>query len=228
MDHAHGCSQFCVNTQDITFYVPTESKDFLCNYIYSGLQMNSHRRLQHLNKCFNVIGVSPNDTININRDKNATIVVDIIKCDHSIPTVGFCFSEVRLKLKNEYNGIFSPEIRQLKKSGIEVTEKIKFPQFIYIGDTTINVFTLNPQILTSGFPTIIIECTFLYDDDYENSKQKKHIHWNDLKPIIISHDTIIFILIHFSLRYKDNDIKLFFDQQNIKNIIPWIGPDQFL
>ena len=101
MDHAHGCSQFCVDKKDIIFYTPIESSDYLCNYINSGLQMNNHRRSSSFNKCFEVIGISSNDKITINKDRNTDIIIDIIKCDHSIPTVGFCFSESRSKLKSE-------------------------------------------------------------------------------------------------------------------------------
>lgn len=30
--------------------------------------------------------------------------VDVVLCDHSVPTVSYCFSQVRSKLKEEYSG----------------------------------------------------------------------------------------------------------------------------
>jgi hypothetical protein len=30
--------------------------------------------------------------------------IDIVLCDHSVPTVSYCFSEMRMKLKEEYAG----------------------------------------------------------------------------------------------------------------------------
>lgn len=68
----------------------------------------------------------------------------------------------------------------------------------------------------------MIECTFIFDEDYENSKEKKHIHWKDLKPFIDIHKDTQFILYHFSQRYKANQIKEFF-KDCPENVIPWVS-----
>ena len=117
------------------------------------------------------------------------------------------------------------EIRNLKMSKVEITNEITEKKFAYICDTKINILEIHPEIL--DFPIIIIECTFLYDDDLEVSKEKKHIHWQELKPYILENHDKLFILIHFSQRYKDEDILKFFSEEqsrneNLKNIKPWI------
>jgi ribonuclease Z len=46
--------------------------------------------------------------------------------------------------------------------------------------------------------------------------------WGDLKPYIEKYSNVTFILFHFSLRYKNKEILNFFEEQNLKNVIPWI------
>jgi len=76
------------------------------------------------------------------------------------------------------------------------------------------------------YPIVIIECTFLYDDELPLASQKKHIHWLELKPYIVKNPSTLFILTHFSLRYKDSDINIFFNdikkKESINNIFPWL------
>jgi hypothetical protein len=68
----------------------------------------------------------------------------------------------------------------------------------------------------------MIECTFLFDDDYELSLTKKHIHWKSLKPYIIQNIQCFFVLVHFSLRYKESEIKTFFENEKLENVKPWL------
>jgi ribonuclease Z len=97
--------------------------------------------------------------------------------------------------------------------------------FCYICDTSIAILSTYPQIF--NYPIIIIECTFLYPDERENAVATKHIHWEELLPYVIQYSNIIFVLIHFSLRYKDAEILEFFNIQkdihNISNIKVWAG-----
>lgn len=71
----------------------------------------------------------------------------------------------------------------------------QIPRYIYIGDTTEKVFELSPEIF--NYEAIIVECTFLYDDDLERAAETKHCHWKTLRPIIESHPSNTFVLYHF-------------------------------
>lgn len=55
-------------------------------------------------------------------------------------------------------------------------------------------------------------------DEIKHAKSKKHMHWNNLKPYIVAHPDITFVLGHFSTRYKPSEIRTFFDSQNLPNI----------
>jgi ribonuclease Z len=104
-------------------------------------------------------------------------------------------------------------------SGVEVTEPVLFKRFAYVCDTTIKVFNRNPSILE--YPVIFIECTFLYDDEIEMASGKKHIHWADLKKVVKKNSDKQFILFHFSQRYKDEEIREFFEKEAVPNVLCW-------
>ena len=68
---------------------------------------------------------------------------------------------------------------------------------------------------------IFIECTFLFDDDFELASQKKHIHWKELKPHILAHPDTLFMLFHFSQRYDDEELAAFFEKEAVDNVKWW-------
>jgi hypothetical protein len=51
-----------------------------------------------------------------------THVVEVIQCDHTVPTVGYGFSERRTKLKEQYSALSGAEIGKLRKTGVEVAD----------------------------------------------------------------------------------------------------------
>lgn len=152
-------------------------------------------------------------------------LINVVECVHSIKTVSYCFSIITNKLKSEYTSLPGKEIAVLRKNGVEITEEIIKKKFAFICDSSIQVLVNNPIILT--MPMIIIECTFLYPEEEENSIATKHIHWYHLKPYVIANPSTIFVLIHFSLRYKDQEIIEYFEKEkldyNLNNIKVWAG-----
>jgi ribonuclease BN (tRNA processing enzyme) len=126
-----------------------------------------------------------------------------------------------MKLKKEYLGLKGQEIRVLKEKNVEIAEEVVIKKFAYVCDTTINVFKLNPTLL--DYPTIFIECTFLYEEELEMASGKKHIHFSELRPYIEAHPNIEFMLFHFSQRYKDAEIEAFLEPFNFGNLHWWIG-----
>uniref|UniRef100_A0A6C0JAM6 Metallo-beta-lactamase domain-containing protein n=1 Tax=viral metagenome TaxID=1070528 RepID=A0A6C0JAM6_9ZZZZ len=166
-------------------------------------------------------GITVNNDFMCNMNKKS-ILVHPVKCEHgvNIDTISFCFSEIKQKLKLEYRDLKGHEIKKLKDDKIQITEPINKPLFAFICDTSINIFTDHPEILQ--YPVIFIECTFLYDGEQMNAVKTNHIHWDHIKPIIIQNPNIIFMLFHFSMRYKDDKtIRDFFITQNIDNVYCW-------
>lgn len=90
------------------------------------------------------------------------------------------------------------------------------PLFAFLGDTVPQVFDLNPELFT--FPYVITECSFLNGDQTDS---KGHTHWSGLKPLVEVHPECTFILIHWSLSHKSQEIREFFDKLGLPNVIPF-------
>lgn len=119
------------------------------------------------------------------------------------------------------------------------------------GDTHVDVFAKNPQIF--DYPEIIVECTFFHNEKgiQERANRDGHIHWDSLRPsmihsielpidvnderwvrfslvVVLDHPKNRFILIHWSLRYKEQEIYDFFhkldDYETVsKNIVLFVN-----
>ena len=99
-------------------------------------------------------------------------------------------------------------------------------KFAYILDTSIKTVADNEWLL--NYPVVIIECTFIFDGEEQIATNKKHIHWNQLKPFVLKYPGTQFILTHFSQRYSDYVVASFFEivrRMGIINIYPWITDD---
>ncbi len=204
---------------DRKIYVPNEAVLPIKNFI------NSVRKLENCDitspewaSKFNIIGIFNNDTYEL----NGKYIMNVIECFHSIPCVGYGIIEKRMKLKKEYIG---QDIQSLKKQNIDVSVETHNYILCYLGDTTINVFESNPKL--EEYSIILVECTYLEEDYIQKAKDNSHICWFELKPWINKYQNTKFILIHFSLRYKDSEIKKFFDNEinemTNKKIYVWLN-----
>ncbi|CAF1303518.1 unnamed protein product [Adineta steineri] len=205
----------------LSIYVPNESVPYFNAYLTSAQLLNDHGDEKAIATCaqrYILHGVTEKQIIDLDNSYR----VEIINCCHTIPCVGYAFYEKRSKLKSDYAQLSGKEIQVLKKQGIDITEQVFIPLFAFLGDTTPDVFSMDSnsgRVLLDQMPVIICECSFLYG---EQSNERGHTHWNGLKPIIESHPHITFILIHFSLKHKRNEIEAFFAEQSLKNVIPFI------
>ena len=204
-------------------YGPKGSHKFVHRYLESTFQMNMMAEIQDVNSYYNYKEVVEEDILNLNI-KNNEIVVNVIKCDHSVPTVSYLFSTVKKKLKQEYYNIAdnSAKIVALKKQGVEITEPVEKQLFAYVCDCSIKTVERYEGKLAT-YPYVIIECTFILDDELENAKETKHIHWKQLEKFVAKYPDTIWILIHFSLRYKDSEIQEFFKEylEKYQNLHIW-------
>lgn len=140
---------------------------------------------------------------------------ELIKCFHSVDSVGFGFCVEKKKLKTEYKDLSQKEIKQLVKNNIEITAVTHEKMFLFLGDTDKHILT-NDNIYE--YPTIIMECTYIYTDEENLARKNRHIHWNDIKNIVVEKQHIQFILIHFSMKYTNQEIKDFFGELKLNNV----------
>jgi ribonuclease Z len=200
-------------------FVHEKSKTRLHNYIAAMFSANYATDFK--GSVANYIPVKGSDVLDYTAN-NTKIRIEVFACTHDVPTVAYGISTKKQRLKEEYFDLKgnAKALVELKKKGIEITETSYEPNIAFIWDTTIHIFRSNPGILK--YPVIMIECTFLYDDDYEQSLTKKHIHWKSLRPHVVNNPDTIFVLIHFSLRYTEQEIAAFFKKEGLANVKPWL------
>ena len=153
-------------------YCPQELTKMLFKYIESFFQANANNPYLKCHKIVNMKGVNPGDRIPL-KIKNHNYVVDAYQCCHSVPTLGYGLSETRDKLIDELVGRPTAEIVAMKKTGKIITKTTEVPLLCFLGDTTHEVFEKkeNAKILT--YPNIIVECTFLEEDELIEAVNRK-------------------------------------------------------
>lgn len=99
---------------------------------------------------------------------------------------------------------------------IEV-ERPEQPRLAFVLDTQIEALTEPGQSQKNlSCPVIMIECTYLEETMVEEARKRGHICWFELLPFVgrsleIQQSTPqTWILVHFSLRYVDEQIEAFF------------------
>lgn len=104
--------------------------------------------------------------------------------DHTVPCLTYFCSELRKRLLPSLQGKSGKELGELRKAGKPIDEEVPVPQVIYFGDTSIDgLLALEAEIV--GYPTVIIESTFLYSEHRgSGADAKKHIAWPELEPVV--------------------------------------------
>ena len=226
--HSHGDHSFQIPyaysrsaSAPLDIYVPKESVPYFDAFLTSAQLLNDHGDEKALVTCarnYALRGVSERDTVDLDEKYR----VEVVRCHHTVVCVGYAFYEKRPKLKAEYAQHVGKDIQALKKNGVCVTEEVFVPLFAFLGDTTPEVFASgshSAQVLLERMPVVICECTFL---DGEQTMDKGHTHWMGLRPIVEQHPHITFVLIHFSLKHKRNEIVTFFENQPLRNVVPFV------
>ncbi len=208
--------------EPIKIFCPKEIVELLDNFICSLFQVSDcDPELKPFG--YEIIGVDENTKPVEIKLANTPHQLEFFKCVHSVPCIGYGISIIKNKLKQEYAGLKSNEIKELRLKGIEITEKIINPELYFSGDTTHELFELEANKKILNYPNIIIECSFVYPEDLSHAQEKKHMNWQLLKPYIESTPNTNWILTHFSQKYKKEQLELFFKEENLTNIKPWIN-----
>lgn len=222
-DHIANCPWHFVpeDNKDVKFYVPQHTGARLQNMLeachpYRGLNslINQESRIHG---SYSVIEVE--DTKNIEVEiKGTKYILEIIRCYHTVRCTSYGLIETKKKLKKEYLGLKGEEIKKLRDDGVNINEFIEKPFFLYVGDTDKDIL-LDTRL--EKYSTIMIECTFIDDEEEERAIETKHMHWKHLEKYVIDHPNITFILYHFSSRYKREYIDEYFKKIDLENVIVW-------
>lgn len=134
---------------------------------------------------------------------------------HSVQSIGYGFSIINNKLKDEYKYKLKNEIIELKKNNVDITEQQIIPQLAFYGDTSIKAFTDHDK--WKKYPIIITECTIFTDKP--SDIQYEHTHWNQIKEIIKNNQSNYFVLIHTSMSVTNDYLINLENNESFKNFI---------
>ena len=244
-DHSCDIGYMCTHQEGMRIHCPEECARHISAYCKAFVELNANKRIaDEPDWHFEIDALKHGDAVHFgpqgkgkrraqNGDKYRATA---FKCHHAVPCLGFAFEEKRRRRKPECQPrdlrSHKAQLLALKKAGVELMEPYHLPLFVYVGDTSIDIFDTSPEILK--FPIIIIECTFLRDADKSAEKLKSdgHINWTQLRPFVLKYSSI-FVLIHFSCRYKEHEIIAFFEaaderiqsesqgESDLKNCVVW-------
>jgi len=200
-------------------YSPSESRHLFQNFLRVTYQLR--KGTTRVSGHYQVRGAYPGDEIDLKKQGYFVRVYDL---KHNVPTRGYGLCQRRKKLNPRFLGLGGHELRKLKEGGIDINVYVEHKILAYILDTNISCFSMNPELLEYKY--VIVECTFFRDEDMEDTDS--HIHWNNLKPIVMNNPQVNFILVHFSMRYSWEEIEKFFEGEKegveeLKNMMVWMN-----
>uniref|UniRef100_A0A7C9E6Q7 Metallo-beta-lactamase domain-containing protein n=1 Tax=Opuntia streptacantha TaxID=393608 RepID=A0A7C9E6Q7_OPUST len=134
--------------------------------------------------------------------------VKAFKTYHVIPSQGYVIYSVKQKLKPEYLGRSASEIKDLKFSGVQITDTITSPEIAFTGDTMADfiVDPANSEVLRAKI--LVMECTFLENTiPVEHAREYGHIHLAEVIKYVELFQNKAILLIHFSARYQVDEIE---------------------
>ena len=128
---------------------------------------------------------------------------------HRVPTVGYLFTEVRRKLKDEHLGMGGTDIAALRDRGVEVTRREEVPLLAYPGDCGPAIFDAVPSLFTAR--VLLIECSFFAPEDVGRAHAYEHLHISDFAERAEAFENEVVVLTHFTLRSTDEEIRAAID-----------------
>ena len=179
-----------------TIYVPARSKDAIQQ------MLDSFQRLDRGRLPCELVPVEPGQEILLSRE----LAITVHKMQHTLPALGYTVWERRKKLKPEYLGLSGDEIRDVRKTGVEVSEERRTPKVAYLGDSTIGGLDAHPEMYEAEI--LILEITFVLPEHRgQLIKKMGHIHLDDIVARQEKFGNQVVIAGHFSTRYHPRQIR---------------------
>jgi ribonuclease Z len=179
-----------------TIYLPEHAKE-LVDHLLRVFQRLDRGRLP----C-ELIAVRPGDEFELSRE----LVAQAVATRHTVPALGYIIWERRKKLKQEYLTLTGDQIRDLRLSGVEVTEERRIPLLAYTGDTSPEGLDANPAMYEAK--VLITEMSFIAPSHRKDKIHKHgHMHLDDWVERRERFQNELVIAAHFSTRYHDKQIK---------------------
>jgi ribonuclease Z len=179
-----------------TIYVPHEVQDDVRKLLLIMQRLDRGRQVCNLN------GVKAGDTFALSREH----VVTVFPTTHTIPSYGYIVWDRRNKLKEEFHGLPGDKIRDLRLSGVEVTQEVRFPLLAYTGDTSPAGLDACPDVFEAR--VLITELSFVRPSHKRDKIHKYgHMHLDDFIERADRFRNELIICAHLSTRYLAGEVR---------------------
>ncbi|MEX0818297.1 MAG: MBL fold metallo-hydrolase [Pirellulaceae bacterium] len=149
-----------------------------------------------------LIPVKPGDEFELSRE----LVVTAVATRHTVPSLGYIVWERKQKLKPEYLDLRGDQIRDLKLSGVEITDEVRVPELAYLGDSAPDGLDNCPEMYKAR--VLISEMTFVAPSHRKDKIHKHgHMHLDDYVERKDRFQNERVIVGHFSTRYNSRQVR---------------------
>src|SRR6266542_3673857 len=159
------------------------------------------QRLEKVDYGLHLTPVRPGRSVMLRND----LELKVLPGRHRVPTVGYLFSEIKRKLKDEFLGLPGEEIAAMRSKGVEVTRREETPLLAYPGDCGPAIFEAAPELFQAR--VLLIECSFVKPEDLNRARDYEHLHLQDFLERAALFQNEVVVLTHFSQRDRVAEIR---------------------
>ncbi|HKF41538.1 MAG TPA: MBL fold metallo-hydrolase [Thermoanaerobaculia bacterium] len=177
------------------------------------------QRLENVDYRLHLTPASPGATFRMRND----LELKVLPGSHRVPTVGYLFSEIKHKLKDEFLDLTGDRIAALRAGGTEVTRREEIPLLAYTGDCGPGIFDAAPELFMAR--VLLIECSFVLPEDRDRARTYAHLHLQDFLDRAADFRNEAIVLTHFSQRYGVEEIRQTLDAVSevfARRIVPFL------
>ena len=142
-----------------------------------------------------------------------TLVVRAFRTTHPVPSQGYVAYSRKEKLLDEFRHLGGAEIGERRRRGERVTRTVEVPEVAFTGDTAADWIDRaadgSDAVAADALRAklLICECTFVDDRcTPEDARAYGHTHVDELVERAAAFENESILLIHFSARYKADEI----------------------
>lgn len=166
-----------------------------------GETIRACERLEGGRYAYELTGLAPGDRVRVARD----LVVEAFRTRHTVPSLGYLMIRETARLRPELSGLPGSEIAALRRRGETVETREESDWLAYTGDLAIESLDESPRLYE--VPILLLECTFLGDDDRERATRFGHVHFQDIVERRERFANERLVLHHLSRRHSAADLR---------------------
>ena len=160
------------------------------------------------------VSMLPGDDYEIRRG----LIARAFASRHNRGALGYSLIDVRQKLKAEFVGLSGPQIVELKKKNVEITNRVEVPLVAYLGDTAPANYSELPHVANAR--VLLMECTFFDDEHISRARAGKHLHVHDLPEVLEGMNNERIILVHVTRRTNLGQARRILRKVLAKDLLP--------